>query len=190
MILSVARARGRLAFPALPHRPTYFVFLQSHHNMKRILLLVLAGFLATGSVAAQTADEAAIQQIVRGMQEGWNKKDGAAFIAGFAEQHDYVAIQGLYLPNTTRERNARAHQQLFETIHKETYLQLRVAKIKFLSATTAIVHVLGHTHPMGKPDEKRQELVISGVLQNQGGRWEIVAFQNTPVQPRPAPKSP
>lgn len=157
--------------------------------MKQILLLLLASFLTHGCIAAQSADEAAIQQIVQGMQDGWNRKDGKAFAEAFAEQHDYINIQGLYLPNARKEGNARAHQQLFDTVYKETDLQLRVAKIKFLNATTAIVHVQGHTHPIGRPDEKRQELVISGVIQNKAGRWEIVAFQNTPVQPRPPQKS-
>lgn len=157
--------------------------------MKQILLLLLASFLAHNCIAAQPADEAAIQQLVQGMQEGWNRKDGKAFAASFAEQHDYINVQGLYLPNASKEGNARAHQQIFDTVYKETDLQLRVAKTKFLNATTAILHVQGHTHPIGKPEEKRQEIVISGVVQKNAGRWEVVAFQNTPVQPRPAPKS-
>lgn len=156
--------------------------------MKKLILLLFAGLAVSVGLANQAEDEAAIRQVVQGMQDGWNRKDGTAFAAGFAAQHDYININGLYLPNARREGNARAHQQLFDSVYKETDLQLRVAKIKFLSPEIALVHLQGHTHPAGKPAENRQEVVISGVLQRHEGRWEIAAFQNTPVQARPEPK--
>lgn len=149
-----------------------------------IFAAVLLSLSAGSHVSAQKDDETSIKQIVQSMQDGWNRKSGKDFAAFFAEEHDYVNIYGLYLPKATREGNARAHQQLFDGVYKEIDLQLRVSKIRYLSQEIAIVHIQGHTYPKGKPEEKRQEVVITGVMQKKGSGWEIVAFQNTPVQPR------
>lgn len=137
--------------------------------------------------AQKPEDEAAIRAIAQTMQDGWNKKDGKMFASPFAEKHDYVNINGLYLPNITREGNGRAHQGLFDGPYKETDLQLTVAKVKFLSPDVAVMHIKGHSHPKGKVDEKRQEIVITGVLQRTAGKWEVVAFQNTPFVQTPGP---
>lgn len=131
-------------------------------------------------VSAQKSDEDSIKQIAQTMQEGWNKKDGKMFASHFAEEHDYVNINGLYLPNIKRESNARAHQGLFDGPYKEVDLQISVAKVKFLSPEIAIMHIVGHSHPKGKAEEKREELVITGVVHKRAGKWEVVAFQNTP----------
>lgn len=153
-------------------------------------LLLLAVLSCSIAFATQSDDEAVIKTIVQSMQEGWNKKDGAGFAEGFAPQHDYINILGLYLPNARKEGNARAHQQLFDTVYKDTDLQLRVAKFKFLTPDIALVHILGHTHPAGKSEEKRQEIVISGIFKRQDASWQIIAFQNTPVQQRPEQRPP
>jgi len=156
------------------------------YGFMRILFAALLFSLAAGyHISAQQGDEASIRQAVQNMQDGWNRKDGKAFAAPFAAEHDYVNINGLYLPKITREANARAHQQLFDGVYKEVDLQLRLSKIRFLSPEIAVMHIQGHSHPKGKADEKRQEIVITGVMQKREGRWEIVVFQNTPVQPRP-----
>jgi uncharacterized protein (TIGR02246 family) len=155
------------------------------HRLLSIFFAVALFSLSAGyPVAAQQSDEASMRQMVQSIQDGWNRKDGKAFAAPFAEEHDYINIYGLYLPKATREGNARAHQQLFDGVYKEVDLQLRVSKIRFLSPGIAVVHIQGHTHLKGKVEEKRQEIVITGVMQKGAEKWEIVAFQNTPVQLR------
>lgn len=154
------------------------------------MLICLFGAYDASAQKAEAEDEAAIKQISQVMQDGWNKKDGKMFASPFAEKHDYVNINGLYLPNITREGNGRAHQGLFDGPYKEMDLQLTVAKVKFLSPDIAVMHIKGHSHPKGKVDEKRQEIVITGVLQRTAGKWEVVAFQNTPFVKTPAPPPP
>jgi len=149
-----------------------------------MLIALVAGYSAYAQAAV---DEAAIKQIAQTMQDGWNKKDGKMFASPFAEKHDYININGLYLPNITRDSNARAHQGLFDGPYKEVDLQLRAAKVKFLSADVAVLHIQGHTHAKGKVEEKRQDIVLTAVLQRTAGKWEVVAFQNTPVVPSPDP---
>ena len=45
------------------------------------------------------------------MQDGQNTKNGELFASAFAQEHDYIAINGMFLPNQTREDNARIHQR-------------------------------------------------------------------------------
>lgn len=149
-----------------------------------MVVALVVGYDAFGQAAG---DDAAMKQIVQTMQDGWNRKDGKMFASAFVEKHDYININGLYLPNITRDSNARAHQGLFNGPYKEIDLQLRAAKVKFLSADVAVLHIQGHTHPKGKVDEKRQDIVLTAVLQRTAGKWEVVAFQNTPVVPTPGP---
>ena len=139
---------------------------------------------------AQESDEAAIRQAVQTMQDGWNQKKGAVFASSFAQDHDYVVVNGMFLPKLTREGNAKAHQGLFDGVYKEVDLKLTLAKVRFLTPEIAVAHVQGFSHPKGKPEEKRQEIVITVVMQKGKEGWKIVAFQNTPVEQRPQQRPP
>ena len=81
---------------------------------------------ARGAVPPETpsADEAAIRENVRQMEAGWNTKSGDLFAKPFAEDVDYVVINGLHLRG--RAAVAEAHQRIFDTIYKETNLSLSV----------------------------------------------------------------
>jgi uncharacterized protein (TIGR02246 family) len=140
--------------------------------------------LLSFDVVAQPNDETGIKQAVQNMQDGWNKKDGALFASAFAPEHDYVVINGMFLTKVTREKNAQMHQQLFDGMYKEVDIALRVSKIRFLNSGIAVIHIQGHSHPKGQPDQKRQEIIITLVMQKPAAKWEIVAFHNSPVEPR------
>ena len=43
------------------------------------------------------ADEAAIRENVKHLETGWNTKSGALFAKPFAEDADYVVINGMYI---------------------------------------------------------------------------------------------
>ena len=152
-------------------------------------LLLAAAALATlcgaPALAQQPADEDAILRAVAQMQDGWNAKSGEAYARPFADEHDYVVINGMFLPKMTRAENARAHQGILDGVYKEVDLSLGVAKTRFLAPDVCVAHVRGHSHAKGKPDDKRSEVVITLVFQKKAGRWEIIAFQNTPVQTQP-----
>jgi hypothetical protein len=99
------------------------------NNIGRFIFAAMLVALVAGydTLAQAAGDEAAIKQAAQVMQDGWNKKDGKMFASPFAEKHDYININGLYLPNITRDSNARAHQGLFDGPYKEIDLQLRAA---------------------------------------------------------------
>jgi len=143
------------------------------------------------SGAIRPQDEAAIRQLVQNMQDGQNQKDGKLFASAFAREHDYVAINGMFLSNQTREDNARVHQGLYGEStssvagnYGEVEVRLNVAKIRPLGARGVVIgHIKGEFRPKGAT-EKKAKYLITAVMQEREGGWEIVAFHNGPVQKR------
>jgi uncharacterized protein (TIGR02246 family) len=136
-------------------------------------------------------DEAAIRRLVRVMQDGQNSRNGELFASAFAPEHDYVAINGVFLPDQSRRDNARVHQRLYDEgtssvagKYGEVEVQLDVARIRPLTAEgVAVVHVEGELRPKGGAEKKARN-IISAVVRKRENGWEIVAFHNAPVQKR------
>ncbi len=136
-------------------------------------------------------DEAAIRQLVQGMQDAQNTKNSELFASAFAQEHDYIAIHGTFLAGQTRGENARVHQRLYEESRSsvagnygEVEVRLDVAKIRPITGQgVAVVHVEGEFLPKGEA-EKKAKNIITAVMQKREGGWEIVAFHNAPVQKR------
>jgi hypothetical protein len=49
-------------------------------------------------------EEIAIRQHVQDMQDAQNTKNGGLFASDFAPEHDSVAVNGMFLPNQTRQQ--------------------------------------------------------------------------------------
>ena len=149
-------------------------------DMKSLIFVTLFMLgLSTAPVQSQdshAADEAAIRENVKQLETGWNTKSGAAFAKPFAEDADYVVINGMYIKG--RAVIATAHQQIFDTIYKDTTLTLDVKQIRFLRSDVAVVHVSGHRDGPGK--ESHGGMLTLVMTKEQQG-WTIVAFQNTAV---------
>ena len=126
------------------------------------------------------ADEAAIREDVRQMESGWNTKSGALFAKPFAEDADYVVINGMYIKG--RKAIEAGHQQIFDTIYKDTTLTLAVRQIRFLRPDVAVAHV--NAHRDGPTKELITDAFLTLVLTKEKHGWTIAAFQNTQVVPR------
>jgi uncharacterized protein (TIGR02246 family) len=138
----------------------------------------------------QREDEAAIRQLVQDLQDAQNTKDGELFASAFAQEHDYIAINGMFLANQTRQDNARVHQRLYDEgtsslagKYAEVEVRLEVSKIRLLASGVAVVHVRSEFRLKSDP-EKKTKNIITAVMHKQQGKWEIVAFHNAPVQKR------
>jgi uncharacterized protein (TIGR02246 family) len=128
----------------------------------------------------QAADEAALRDSVKQMETGWNTKSGALFAKPFAEDADYVVINGNYIKG--RAAIESGHQRIFDTIYKDTNLTLTVRQIRFLRADVAVVHVDGHR--TGPTKELTSDAVLTLMMTKEKQGWVIAAFQNTAVVPR------
>ena len=138
------------------------------------LLFLAAVFPVYGQSAA---DEAAIRDNVKQLETGWNTKNGAAFAKPFAEDADYVVINGRVLKG--REEIATSHQRIFDTVYKDTKLALTVKQVRFLRPDVAVVHASGHRE--GPTQELTQGAMMTFIMTKGSQGWTIAAFQNTAV---------
>lgn len=139
--------------------------------------------MSPGTLQAQNSpnvDEVAIRQNVKQLETGWNTKSGAVFAKPFAEDADYVVINGMYLKGRTAIE--AAHQRIFDTIFKDTTVALKVKQIRFLRPDVAVVHVEGHRD--GPTRELVQDALVTLVMTKENGAWTVAAFQNTAVASR------
>ena len=147
--------------------------------MKTLLTLTLLLLTFSIQAAAQqnhTVDEIALRDAVKQLENGWNIHSGAAFAKPFAEDADYVVINGRYIKG--RAVIEKAHQQIFDTIYKDTTISLTVKDIRFLRADVVVVHVEGTRNGPG-PDQYRAMMTLTMTKEKDG--WQIAAFQNTSV---------
>lgn len=141
--------------------------------------LLMLGFSGP-AVDPQSADETAMRESVKQMETGWNTKSGALFSKPFAEDADYVVINGNYIKG--RAAIEAGHQRIFDTIYKDTTLTLTVKQIRFLRPDVAVVHVSGQR--VGPTKDVVNDAMITIVMTKQKDGWLIAAFQNTAVAPR------
>ncbi len=141
------------------------------------LCMISAAAQETDTRNARNADEAAIHENVKQMEAGWNAKQGALFAQPFAEDADYVVINGMYFNGRTAIE--KAHQQIFNTFHKNTTLSLAIRQIRFLRPDVALVHVSGHLDAPEKQLVSDASMTLVMTRDKQG--WKIAAFQNTQV---------
>ena len=141
------------------------------------MTLLMLGFQTMPLPDGRTADEAALRESVKQLETGWNTKSGALFAKPFAEDADYVIINGNYLKG--RSAIESGHQRIFDTIYKDTALRLTVKQIRFLRSDVAVVHVSGHRD--GPTKELMGDAMMSLTMTKEQQGWRIAAFQNTSV---------
>jgi uncharacterized protein (TIGR02246 family) len=138
------------------------------------LTLYMLGFAFT---PPQENHEAPMRESVKQLETGWNTKSGALFAKPFAEDADYVVINGMYLKG--RPAIESTHQRIFDTIFKDTRITLTVKQIRFLRPDVAVVHVSGHRD--GPTPDLVQDAMLTLVMTREKEGWTIAAFQNTAV---------
>ena len=147
---------------------------------KLVVLTVLTLVLLSVNAQAQnnpSADESPMREALKQMESGWNTKSGALFAKPFAEDADYVIINGSYIKG--RSVIESAHQRIFDTIFKDTTIKLTVQQIRFLRPDVAVVHVKGQrTSPV---KELNQDAMLTLFMTKENHRWTIAAFQNTAI---------
>jgi uncharacterized protein (TIGR02246 family) len=139
--------------------------------------LLMMGFSGQTMPDSRATDEAAMRESVKQMETGWNTKSGVLFAKPFAEDADYVVINGNYIKG--RAVIESQHQRIFDTIYKDTNLTLTVKQIRFLRPDVAVVHVEGHRTSTTQALVQDAMLTLMMTREKQG--WMIAAFQNTAV---------
>jgi len=147
--------------------------------MKKLVTLALLTLFAVSASAQNNhaADESAMREAVKQLETGWNTKSGATFAKPFAEDADYVVINGNYIKG--RAVIESQHQRIFDTIFKDTTLKLTVQQIRFLRPDVAVVHVKGNRGSSNSDLIQDAMLTLFMTKEKQG--WTIAAFQNTAI---------
>ncbi|HEV7903586.1 MAG TPA: SgcJ/EcaC family oxidoreductase [Pyrinomonadaceae bacterium] len=152
-----------------------------------VVLLALIFVSVPSAVNAQTpssanTDEAAIRQIVKQIEDGWNAHDGKAFTAPFAPDADYVVVNGMFIKG--KEAIEKGHIGIFTTIYKESHNVATVKSVRFLRPDVAVAHVEWNLEFKVGGETRKGHAMNTLVLTKEGGKWSIAAFQNTPIEPQ------
>ena len=140
-------------------------------------LLTLGFSFSAHAQNGAAADEAALRENVKLLETGWNTKSGAVFAKPFAEDADYVIINGMYIKG--RAAIEAGHQRIFDTIYKDTQIILTVKQVRFLRPDVAVIHVTGNR--VGPTKELNQHAMLTLVMTKEKQGWTIAAFQNTAI---------
>jgi len=131
------------------------------------------------------SDLASVQSMVEELESAWNDGDGARFVQLFAEDADFIDIDGVHVRG--RGAIAAGRDTIFGTVCAGSRVAYRLGSLRLLGDCGAVVllHARLHLAPGGRTLEARSLLVLA----RRRGRWRIAAFHNTPVT-RPAGRSP
>lgn len=134
----------------------------------------------SGSPNMRAADEAAIRANVKQMETGWNTKSGALFAKPFAEDADFVNLLGMY----TKGRSVieKGHQQILDTLFKNSTVKLSVKQIRFLRPDVALVHVSGRNKVQQGEETRELDGIATLVMTKDKDQWKIASLQNTRVE--------
>jgi uncharacterized protein (TIGR02246 family) len=152
-------------------------------NVVLILMFAALSFHAQEKAKAPGAvekDETAIRANVEQMVKGWNAKSGVEFAKPFAEDADYVVINGMQIKGRTAID--KGHQGIFDTIYKNSNLTYAVEQLRFLRPDVAIVHIRAALSVTRENSTQTGNARITMVMTKNKDRWEIAAFQNTSIQ--------
>jgi uncharacterized protein (TIGR02246 family) len=153
--------------------------------LRNFTILIFVVMIAAANASAQktddkNADETAIRAQVEQMAKGWNAKSGAEFAKPFAEDADYVVINGMQIKGRTAI--AKGHQGIFDTFYKNSTISYTVDSIRFLRSDVAVVHLGGTLKVTEGKETRAGNARMTLVMTKTNGKWEIAAFQNTQVQ--------
>ncbi len=120
--------------------------------------------------------------LVAHLERTWNRADGSAFGAAFADDSDFVDIRGVH--HVGRAAIAAGHQAIFDSIYAGSTVDYELERAREI-APGCVVGVVAATleaphGPLQGTTHARFTLTITDL----GERWAISAFHNTLVAAR------
>lgn len=125
-------------------------------------------------------DEESIHTVVQGLQDAWNDGDGAAFATPYAEDAEFVTVQGVRVSG--RRAIGVGHQGIFNSIYAGSTNTMELIDTRAITDEVSIALTRNTLSvPTGPLAGVRQALGTI-VLRRNGSGWEIVSTQNTVVE--------
>ena len=114
------------------------------------------------------------------LEQAWNRADGAAFGAAFADETDFVNVRGEH-HRGDGAAIGRAHQEIFDSIYAGSSVRYRVDVAREIAPGTILASVAATLDAPSGPMRGVNDARITAVITEQDDRWAIEAFHNTLV---------
>lgn len=134
----------------------------------------------TDPIPDTVAPAAIATDLLEVLEQAWNRADGPGFGSVFADESDFVNIQGLHVRGDATAIG-QGHQGIFDTIYAGSTVryQLDVARAVGPGVVLAVASstMEAPAGPLRGTNRSRFTMVIT----EQDGRWVVTGFQNTLV---------
>jgi uncharacterized protein (TIGR02246 family) len=156
-----------------------------------LCLVALLSPLAMAIAQTQNKDsDAQILAILQSQTEAWNRGDGEAFGAHFAEDGSFTNVVGQQTYG--RPAFVAQHVHIFNTIYKGSHGSFTAGRIKYLRPDVALVDIDGVvTGAIQLPPGLKAasdggiHVKLQEVMTKENGQWWIASFHNVAVYPLP-----
>ena len=123
-------------------------------------------------------DESAIRALYQRMLDSW--LDSAAYAECFAPDADYIIANGKL--ERGWQEIVDGHDIIFSAWARDSRLEGRIDRIRFLTADVALLTAYGHiVYNDNRSSADNKRTIYTFVAQKLDGAWIFVAYQNTPL---------
>src|SRR6187401_134360 len=110
--------------------------------MRHTLLMMILPILCSIGYAQNTGAQKAVEAQIDAFIASWNKHDFSDMKNYVAEDCDFINIVGMHWKG--REDIQYAHQTYHDQFFKNTTMEKRSVRVRFLKPDVAIAHLLWH----------------------------------------------
>ncbi|TLS46009.1 SgcJ/EcaC family oxidoreductase [Streptomyces montanus] len=114
-----------------------------------------------------------VDEIIAEMTRAWNAGDGAAWAANFAEDADFVDVVGRV--QRGRQVIAAEHQKIFDTIYKDSRLEIRRMDCRPISDDVLLIHTSSTLQVPDGPRAGEWHAIQTKIVRH----GQILSFHNT-----------
>lgn len=149
-------------------------------NLRPALLLVLSALLIAAAPPGKNASRAQVEDYIRWGAEGWAAGNSAIMREILAD--DYVGV------SSETDLRTKARQLELVTAAPSPFVRTKVDYIDFRHFPGTIIAQGAETLTPkdGSPDLR---LIWTDIWMNRGGRWQVVASQDSVRPPAPSPEA-
>jgi uncharacterized protein (TIGR02246 family) len=124
-------------------------------------------------------DDTALRDLYQSLLASWGCGDAQGYAAHFAPDAPYIIATGAIEMGT--QEIVAGHQAIFDTWARNTRLAGTIQSLRFLTPEIALIIATGAI-VSAEGVEEDEKTIYTLVAQKQAGRWQFVAYQNTPIQ--------
>jgi uncharacterized protein (TIGR02246 family) len=129
--------------------------------------------------AAAYEDEAGIRELYQRMVDAWG--DAVAYAECFTPDAEYIIANGMV--ERGWQEIVDGHEIIFSAWARNSRLEGRIDRIRFITADVAILTAYGHiVYLDNRSSDDNKRTVYGMVAQRVDGAWIFVQYQNTPVE--------